>query len=145
MRSGGVGMSNSNKISAEARAKRIADKIAQRNKTKELVAFLDSSLASNESYGWSLNDIPSQNLYMAEDKLFVTKAIGKTAIDIMILGQNYQKLVAAVNSTNNMMMAYVTDEKEVTPPKSMLVSGRKFSFKGLSYNLEHLRKSHTKA
>lgn len=104
-------MSNSNKISAEARAKRIADKIAQRNKTKELVAFLDSSLASNESYGWSLNDIPSQNLYMAEDKLFVTKAIGKTAIDIMILGQNYQKLVAAVNSTNNMMMAYVTDEK----------------------------------
>lgn len=62
-------MNNLNKISAEARAKRIAEKLAHQNEIEELVEFLDSAIEQSPKFAWGLTDIPSKDIYEKTDDI----------------------------------------------------------------------------
>lgn len=138
-------MSNSNYISAEARAKRIAEKIAQRNKTQELVSFLDASLEANKNSGWGLNDLPSQDSYMLKDKLDNSLAkANNPIIELVISGHHpYQTAVAAAVDVANHAMAIPrraiavcsqADEENSITSVTLVTYEKKTPFKGFSYN-----------
>lgn len=60
-------MKDSYKASAEARAQRIAEKLASQKELEELIEFLDSAIDQAPSYAWRLSDIPDKEQYEACD------------------------------------------------------------------------------
>lgn len=56
-------MTDSYKASAEARAKRIAEKLANPRELEEFVEFLDSAIEQTPASAWKLSDIPHKEQY----------------------------------------------------------------------------------
>lgn len=56
-------MTDSYKASAEARAKRIAEKLANPRELEEFVGFLDSAIDQTPVSAWKLSDIPHKEQY----------------------------------------------------------------------------------
>lgn len=56
-------MKDSYKASAEARAQRIAEKLANQKELDELVEFLDSAIDQTPASAWKLSDIPDKEQY----------------------------------------------------------------------------------